>query len=299
MIVRPTSRALFACLLLATAACGGGEGSVVVGLTTDMAVAFEFDELETTLKVDGAVAYTERLSYGAGELRLPAELSPLPANDAAELDLSVAAFRDGAATPVVTRRARSRAEGGRTLFLPVSLDEACAGMVCPNNTTCIAGACADPFDDPSSLVDYDPTWIESAKDACKTPPSAEPSLDLGKGESAFASLENDEVVPIEPGPQGGNHVWLALRVRGLRQMGSTLTVKGRYPELAYDVLPFSAQVTLRKEAQGQCEIHGVRFQVDRGLSVDDVRGKALDIEVTLRDPDGDVATVEKQVIIAP
>ncbi len=87
----------------------------------------------------------------------------------------------------------------------------------------------------------------------------------------------------------GATTWpVALRVTGLRQMGSRLTVEGYFPELEFELLPFTAQVTLHKAGEGRCEIHGVRFQVDRGLPVEAVRGQALDIEISLEDPNGDV-----------
>jgi hypothetical protein len=152
---------------------------------------------------------------------------------------------------------------------------------------------------PSTLADYDPMWLTSAKDACKTPSSGDPTLVIGQGQSAFVPLDEDEVVPIEPGPQGGHHMWLALRVTGLRQMGSRLTLGGRYPDLAYELPAFIVLLTLRKAAENHCESHGVRFQVDRGIAVEKVQGQALDIEIALEDPDGDVATAVKRVVIAP
>ncbi|WP_437677514.1 hypothetical protein [Sorangium sp. So ce131] len=301
MIARPTREAMIALLVLCTAGCGGDDADavVVLGLTTDMAVGFALDRVEATTTVDGVITSAERRSYGAGDLSLPAELLVQRAQDGAEVELSVAAFRDDEAAPLVTRRAATRAAGGRTLLLPVSLDEACAAVTCANGATCAAGACVDPFIAPSDLADHDPGWITSARDACKAPSSGDPAMRIGQGQSAFAPLEEGEVVPIEPGPQGGHHVWLALRATGLRQMGSRLTVGGRFPELALALPPFTSQVTLRKAGADHCEIYGVRFQVDRGLSVEAVRGRALDIDVTLEDPDGDVATAARQVVIAP
>ncbi|WP_437590656.1 hypothetical protein [Sorangium sp. So ce1000] len=301
MSVRPTPETLLALLLLCAAGCGSeaDDAFVVVGLTTDMAVGFEFDRIERTTKVDGVVTRAERLSYGGGELSLPAELVVGPAPDGAEIELSTAAFRDGEASPIVTRRVATRAAGGRRLLLPVSLDEACSAATCAASATCAAGACVDPFIAPSALADYDPRWIASASDACKTPSSGGPAVVIGQGQSAFASLEHGEVVPIEAGPQGGHHVWLALRVTGLRQMGSRLTVDGYFPDLGFELLPFTSQVTLHKAGEGLCEILGVRFQVDRGLSVEAVRGQALDIEIALEDPNGDVATAAQRVVISP
>lgn len=283
------------------AGCGGGEADaqVVVGLTTDLAVGFDLRRVETTTKVDGVVTRSTRLSYGDGALSLPAELVVDPAPDGAEVEIVVAAFRDGEASPLVTRRAATRAVGRRRLLLPVSLDEACAGAACGPEKTCVEGACVNPFIAPSTLADHDPGWITSASDACKTPSSGAPTIVLGQGESAFAALHEGEVVAIEAGPQGGHHVWLALQVNGLRQMGSRLSVGGTFPDLAYELPPFTSQITLRKAGDGGCEIYGVRFQVDRGVTVEAIRGRTLDIEVVLEDPNGDVATAMKRVTIAP
>jgi hypothetical protein len=301
MIVRPTPQVLLALLMLCGAGCGNqdADAHVAVGLTTDMAVGFDIDRVERTTKVDGVVTHADSLSYGAGELSLPAEIPVGPVHDGAEVEMTIAAFRHGEAQPLVTRRAATRAQSGRNLLLPVSLDEACCEVTCAASATCVKGACVDPFLAPSALVDYEPTWITSAPDACKTPSSGKPAVEIGQGQSAFAPLAEDEVVPIEAGPQGGHHVWLALLVTGLRQMGSRLSVKGYFPELAFEVAPFDSMVTLRKAADDHCEIHGVRFQVDRGISVDAIRGHVLDIELVLTDPNGDAAKATKRVVIAP
>jgi len=299
---RPTSRARIALLALITAGCGSEDAGarVVVGLTTDMAVGFDVRLVEKTTKINGAVAGTESFAYGQGDLALPAEIEVPEVGDGAEVEISIKAFRgDEDESPMVTRRAVTRAAGGRGLLLPISLDEACSEATCSAGATCAEGACIDPFIAPTALAEYDPTWIASAPDACKTPSSGEPWIVIGQGVSSYAPLGDSEVVPIEAGPQGGHHVWLALRVRGLRQMGSRLTVRGYFPDLAFDLLPFSSQVTLRKAAEGHCEIYGVRFQVDRDLKVEDVRGRALDIDIALEDPNGDVATAAKRVVIAP
>ncbi|WP_437486179.1 hypothetical protein WME75_02885 [Sorangium sp. So ce1014] len=299
--MRPTLEALLALLALCASGCGGEDADalVVVGLTTDLAIGFDVDQIERTTKVDGVITRAERLSYRKGDLSLPAELLLDPAHDGAAVEVSFAAFRDGEASPLVTRTAATRAAGGRRLLLPVSLDEACSAIACPAGATCAAGACVDPFIAPSALDDHDPRWIASAPDACKTPSSGDPEVVIGQGERAFAPLDEGEAVPIEAGPQGGHHVWLALRVTGLRQMGSRLRVGGYFPELAFELLPFTAQVTLRRAGEGRCEIYGIRFQVDRGLLVEAIRGRALDVEIALEDPNGDLATAARRVVIAP
>lgn len=301
MIVRLTARTRIALLILCSAGCGSedADARVVVGLTTDMAVGFDIHHVETTTKVDGVITHADSLSYGKGDLLLPAEILVQPTHDGAEVELSIAAFRNGEASPIVTRRAATRAASGRGLLLPVSLDEACSAAPCAASATCVEGACVDPFIAPCVLADYDPMWIASAPDACKTPSSGDPAVVIGQGKSAFAPLEDSELVSIEAGAQGGHHVWLALRVTGLRQMGSRMTVGGYFPDLASEVFPFISQVTLRKAGEDHCEIYGVRFQVDRDLSVETIRGRALDIAIVLEDPNGDVAAATKRVVIGP
>lgn len=301
MIVRPTAQALFALFALSSAGCASeDEGAhVVVGLTTDMAIGFDLRRVEATTKVNGVTSNVESLSHSEGNLSLPAALLVEPTHDGAEVEISFAAFHSSEASPFLTRTAATRAAGGRKLFLPVSLDEACSGVTCAASETCVQGACVSPFIDPASLADHDPAWVASAPDACKTPSSGDPAIVIGQGESAFTALGESEIVPIEAGPQGGHHVWLALRVAGLRQLGSHLTVEGYFPELAFEVYPFTSMLNLRKAGDGQCEIYGIRFQVDWGLSVDAVRGQTFDIEVSLKDPNGDAATAKKRVVIAP
>jgi hypothetical protein len=299
MLALPTLRAPIALLVLLAAGCGSEGARVVVGLTTDLAVGFEIRRVEATTRIDGVVTRSSTLSYDEGALSLPAELRVDPAPDGARIELAVAAFRDGEASPVVARRAATRAVEGRDLLLPLSLDAACSGAGCEPGTTCAKGACVDPFIAPAALSDYDPRWIAAAPDACKAPSSGAPTVVIGQGEDAFAPLDEGEVVSIEAGPQGGHHVWLALRASGLRQQGSLLTVTGHFPELASDLPAFTSGVTLRRAGDQGCEIYGVRFQVDQGLSVEAIRGRTLAIEVALRDPDGDVATAMKRVAIAP
>ncbi len=209
------------------------------------------------------------------------------------------AFGKAEPEPFVTRIAATRAAPGRTPFLPVFLGESCSGVSCPAGSTCVEGACADPFVAPSALEDHDPAWIDSAPDACKTPSSGAPDVVIGLGQSGFAPLVDEGEVPIEAGAQGGYHVWLALRVNGLRQMGSHLTLAGAFPDLDVDLAPVTTVVTLRKAEEGQCEIYGVRFRVDAGLPVETIRGQALDIGVTLQDANADVATATQRVVIAP
>ncbi|MEZ4308083.1 MAG: hypothetical protein R3F14_08570 [Polyangiaceae bacterium] len=297
----PSSRWVLAGALLALSGCAGEEaesGHLVGGLSTDLAVGFELRRVELRVSVDGELSVTKSLSYSSGALVVPGELSLPGFADGAEVELAVDAFHDKEASPFLTRSAATVVSSSRTVLLPVFLEEACVGVECASGETCVEGACQDPFVDPSKLAEYTPDWKLSVRDGCKTPPSDSPSLTIGKGLDAYGELAEDEVVAIEPGPQGGHHVWLAMRAKGLRQMGSVLRTNGSYPDLGSELGESTSILTLRKAGEGECEIWGIRYQVDRALPVEDVRGQALDIEISLEDPDGDKAVATKRVVIA-
>lgn len=295
----PGTTAALLALCLAGCASEGESAKVVVGLTTDLAVGFDLYRIEVTTKIDGVAGETERFSYQDGDLALPAELA-VEAQDGALVELTIEAFRPKEPQPFLVRTAATRAALGRELFLPASLDEACSGVVCAVGSTCAEGACVDPFVPPSALDEHDPAWITSAPDACKSPSSGDPVIAIGEGQSAFAPLADGDVVPIEAGAQGGHHVWLALHVSGLRQMGSRLTMEGNFPDIDHKLYPVISMVTLRRADEGElCELRGLRFQVDHSVAVEAVKGQTLDIDVKLEDPDGDVAAATKRVVIAP
>jgi hypothetical protein len=137
-----------------------------------------------------------------------------------------------------------------------------------------------------------------AADTCKVPGGGPPVVVLGQGRGAYHDLIEGQVVAVEAGPQGGHHVWLGVRTRQLRQAGSVLTVRGQVPGLAVEVPPMSHVITLHRAEAGFCEIFGVRFQVDREISLDALIGEALQVEVEIEDEDGDVGIATRSVIIA-
>jgi hypothetical protein len=47
----------------------------------------------------------------------------------------------------------------------------------------------------------------------------DPVLEIGTGEFAFEPVDDEQVVPIVRGPQGGDHVWVGLRVSDVDPRG--------------------------------------------------------------------------------
>ncbi|MBK8257046.1 MAG: hypothetical protein IPK82_30785 [Polyangiaceae bacterium] len=285
---------------LGAVGCDGGEpaGRMVVGLTTDMAVGFELTEVRVNAEVNGEAVIDDVYSYASGDLKLPGELVDLPM--AIDSDVSVKVEGYGKAGELKTRRAAfTRVEVETPLLLPLALESSCEGVFCGDGQTCLGGICGDATIPNKGLLPYDSTWVDTAPDACKNGQSGEPGVTIGKGQSSFAPLQEGEALPIEPGPQGGHHMWLALQVRGLRQQGTVLTLSGRYPDLNEDLQPVNSVVTLRKGAENGCEIYGIRFQVDHGLEVATLYNKVLVVQVKLVDPNQDSAEAQAVVTIAP
>lgn len=270
---------------------------MVAGLSTDLAIGFDLHQIQISPQVNGSLRPSTTLKYGAAKALLPAEFPIEPVLDGDEILITAQAFQQNQPIPLITRRAKTQAVAGRTILLSLSLSETCTNIPCDTSTTCIGGQCTDPWIAPSALPDYSPTWLASAEDACKTPTSGTPQLTIGQGRDSFSPVEENQVVPIEPGSQGGHHIWIALRIRGLRQMGSILSIDGYYPALDFRLLPFRSMITLHRTGGEECEIFGVRFQIDRDIPVAQVRGQALDMDIALEDPNGDLGTAQRRVVI--
>jgi hypothetical protein len=294
---------LAACAVVA--ACGSvpsssAEAAVVVGVTTDMAIGAEIDRLRITMRVDGAVLREEDLFHVDGDLKVPLELWLDRLHHDARVDIVIDAFAPGSSVPHSRRVAATRAAGGRTLLLPVTLSLACTATAasCATPQTCADGVCTDPFVDPSALEDFDPAWVDRAPDACKLPERSEPMVIVGRGHSEYTELDEGDSVSVEAGPQGGHHVWLSVRTQDLRQTGSVLTVRGFLPELGAEVPPAAHVVTFHRAGEGLCELYGLRFQVDRDVELAAVLGQRLDLEIAVEDETGDIGRGTKTVIVA-
>lgn len=66
-------------------------------------------------------------------------------------------------------------------------------------------ACAAESDDPVAETDV----AEDPDDPCR--PGGEPALEIGTGETAYASLDDGAILELYHGPQGGVHVLVALQ----------------------------------------------------------------------------------------
>jgi hypothetical protein len=253
--------------------------------------------VEVSASVDGAPVASA--SFGGGEPPLPATLELPPHAEESEVTIVVRAFRKGETSAFLERTATVIGPASDS-FLSLALSRACLGIECEPASTCVEGSCVAPLIDDSQLETPDSAWLEAAPDACRPEGlSVSPWLSLGRGQSSFENLEQLSELPIEPGAQGGHHLWLALQSFGLRQAASTLTIRARYPELGFELPLYESSINLRVTAGDACEIYGVRLQVDRGIEVEQVLGKKLELEVALSDSAGGSAQAQQTVVIAP
>lgn len=284
------SAALFVCAALASC---GGEGSVVFGVTSEIKPSL-IERIEARVEVAGEEQLTK--TYQGADIGFPFELRVDELTPDDPVDLTLEVFSAG--QRILIRRGSTKAVDGRSILYVANLDIDCTGAAapeCPSDQTCIDGVCADPYRDPAKLSDYYKGWSGSAGgDRCE--PGGPAEVIVGEGQAAYLPLDDGAVAQVEAGPQGGYHIWIAVRVKNLKQSGTVTEVFGRIPELGYDVPPFSVVFTFDPDEGGYCKIYGLRFRLDDETHpIESVLGKDLELTVQLTDTDGDVGTGMKTV----
>jgi hypothetical protein len=142
-----------------------------------------------------------------------------------------------------------------------------------------------------------------APDACKSSLAQTPFVVVGKGQTLYAELAENEVLTWEKGPQGGHHVWIALRLTGLRQVGTVTTIdlddldqpdpmrtRINHSRVIYD---------FTRDEGGYCTLPGLRMQLDNagGTPLASLINHHIRVGVTLQDPDGARATSSKTIVV--
>ncbi len=285
-------------LLAALSGCEAEEtGSVVFGATTEIKPS-TFERVTARVMVAGKERSSE--DFSGGEIAFPLELRVDDVEDQAEVELTLDVYAAGSL--LLTRKAATRAIADRVLLYPMTLDVECVGAsvpVCAADQTCVDGACASPFADPSTLTDYYPGWAGgNGGDRCE--PGGPPEVAVGQGQASYLPLTEGEVAQVEAGPQGGYHIWLAVRAKNLKQSGTITEVVGRVDELGYDVPAFSVVFTMDPDEGGYCKLAGLRFRLDDETHpIETLLGKQLGLTVVMTDSDGDVGTGTKTVTLSP
>jgi hypothetical protein len=112
------------------------------------------------------------------------------------------------------------------------------------------------------------------------------SLELGTGVRSFEPLERGQHAKLYPGNQGGHHVWLSFRARGLGsdEVRMVLDVTPVPPSMpSHWDLPISMEQIADDSDEDVFEFVGWPAQV---LSPECAVGTRVDLELMLEDADG-------------
>lgn len=213
-----------------------------------------------------------------------------------------------AGPPIVTRAARAHVVSGKHMLLRLTLEQRCSrqlgggliGPLCTTPQTCISGTCADDTVADTSLEPYAVNWPTQLPDLCRPLNAGPAEVVVGSGQSDFLPIVNGQKLQAEKGPQGGHHVYVAIRMKNLKQSGSITTISAVQPGTNVSIPPTAFVFTFDKDEGGYCKLFGLRYQLDNaGIDYMQFLGKPLDISVTVKDRDGGTATGIAHVNIDP
>lgn len=311
MDMRPHLLAAVAfCLSFATMGCGPpappagtAPGTIIVGVTSEPRAGVDIDRMRVVLRAGGEVLDDRVLSSQSGQLFFPNEFRFAGLEDGTPVEIVLSAFVPGdATTPRLVRTAATTVVGGRELLLRLRLEAECMAPpgreLCAAPQTCVAGACSDPYLDPRRLEPYTPAWPEDEPDICKPAGGGDAIVVVGEGQGDYLPLDDLDEVQVEAGPQGGHHIWVAIRVKNVRQSGSITEITGWVPEIEHTIRPFRVIFTFDPDEGGFCKLAGLRFQIDEAIDIQELLGRVMDVKVTVTDPDGRIGTGQRTVTLS-
>jgi hypothetical protein len=288
---------------------GAGESAIVVGVQGDQ-VAGVIQTVHITTSVNGVAATDDTLNLATNPTALPKEIRLTP--PAGSVDGTIDVTVEGYPTPTLTkeppafsRRAHAAFIPGEEKLLRIEIDNRCivagpGGPPCTGNQTCIAGSCQDATVPPEQLEDYSSSWPQNAPDFCKPAGHGDPVVVVGTGQTDFLPITDGQTLQAERGPQGGHHIWIATRVKNLKQSGSTTTIVGTQPATGVSIPPTVFVFTFDPDEGGYCKLYGLRYQLDNGgIDYKQFLGKPLDVTVTVQDPTGLRASATAHINVAP
>ncbi len=314
MCPRRSTRPIEWLALLALAACGGDDGTLVIGLTSDLRAGSDIDRLEVVMRADGEVASDQSLPLGssAGKTGFPTELSFEGVGDGDRLTVDLTAYLGERVR--LRRHVETEGVEGERRLVRVNLDAECtlrsdeevqqtglpSAPACDEAAqTCIDGVCAPAEVPPEAQEPYSDDWPSQAGDVCKPKDAGAPEVIVGQGQSDYLAAEDGVVGQVEAGPQGGHHVWISARIKNLRQRGSITEVGGELVGLGMSVTPLKVIFTLQPDEGDYCKVYGLRFQLDGGgVDIEDLLGEEIVVRVTVTDIDGDAGTGELRMVLS-
>ncbi len=211
--------------------------------------------------------------------------------------------------PVLVRTAETVFVPGQTELLRVLLQGQCllplpggppGAPVCDAPQTCIGGVCQSDVVPASGLEAYASNWATNVPDVCKPANAGPPVVQVGTGQTAYLPLTSGEMVQMEQGPQGGHHIWIAVRQENLAQSGSTTTITSVQPTTNLAGPSMSFVFTFQQDQGGFCALAGLRYQLDiDGTDYHLFLGQPLDLTVTITNPSGTTGVGTASVNVEP
>jgi hypothetical protein len=277
--------------------------------------------LHVIIRVAGSVVLDETVRPERGSrVGFPQPLErtlPGEGRGAARVDVEVELIGDPTAPPLLVRRASTHFVPERVELLRVALEARCvvypqlpranskvpgplSGPTCTAPASCIMGICQIADVPPALLETYAPNWPVNAPDRCKPRGGGPPDLQVGTGQAYYLPLTPGQTLQAEAGPQGGHHIWIATRMKNLKQSGTTTKITGIQPDTHVTIPPTTLAFTYSPDEGGYCKLFGIRYQLDNeGIDYKPFLGKPLDVVVTTTDPSGTTATATAHIQVAP
>lgn len=272
--------------------------------------------LHVTLRVAGSVVLDDTIKPPVRGAPFPAWEKTVSGPPSSQVDVRVEA--EGASGGAsLERLASTTLIADRAPLLRVALESRCvvyptlkpgpgkapgplSGPTCAAPTTCIMGTCQSDVVAPDNLEPYTPAWAKNAPDRCKPRDGGPPYLDVGTGQTDYLPLASGQTLQAEAGPQGGHHIWIATRMRNLKQQLTTTRIEGLQPETGTPIPPSTFVFTYAPAEGGACKLYGLRYQLDNG-GIDYLQflGKPLDVTATVLDAAQGTASSTVRIQVAP
>ena len=138
-------------------------------------------------------------------------------------------------------------------------------------------------------------------------PAVVPFMDVGTAGGLHYlawPLVDGQTLALERGPQGGHHIWIATRMKNLRQSGSRTALSARMPSRPDVVIQPAAYVfTYDRDEGNYCKLWGLRFQLDTnapdlGTGYKTFLGQDLEVTVEVVDSTNTSAKATRTIHIA-
>jgi hypothetical protein len=316
--LRRCSSWLVAGLATFAAACSSGSSSgppateVIVGVQAEP-LNGAIGTLHIVTKVAGSTSSDETLDLSA----LPHEVKLVPpsGNDSAAIAVTVDGYLQSGWTParggmpLLVRTAETSFVLDQTKLLRVMLQGQCllalpggppGAPTCTAPKTCIGGSCQPDSVSPQSLENYNSNWPNDAPDICRGLDAGAPVVQVGEGQTDYIPVTSGETVQMEQGPQGGHHIWIAVRQKNVKQQGSTTTITSVQPGTNLAGPEMAFVFTFESDQGGFCKLSGLRYQLDiDGTNYHLFLGKPLDVTVKVADQAGNTGTGTAHVNVSP